>query len=263
MILSGDRSITQFQQEFMGLINKHERILYALLYKRPFILRHEYDDYLQEMIMAAWKQFYTWEDWKDKIAFSTWLTVRAVGAITSYSRSLKNCFKVENKYVSRYMLYENMTLFDLPDDVDERNPHIDGLLMAINDLSDEDQLALYKYIKFKETGILLKMAIAEGKQPKWYSVKFQHIKKIIIAKKDRYFEGIIVSESKMAIAKKGSISSSRRAVEQIDLITGKVIREWESMDEAEKNGYNASHIIAVCRMRRTHHQGYIWRYCSN
>ena len=44
-------------------------------------------------------------------------------------------------------------------------------------------------------------------------------------------------------------------------LDGEFVREWESAKQAEKEGgFSNSHIISVCKGKRPHHKGYIWRY---
>ena len=44
-------------------------------------------------------------------------------------------------------------------------------------------------------------------------------------------------------------------------LDGEFVREWESAIQAEREGgFSNSHIISVCKGKRPHHKGYIWRY---
>ena len=44
-------------------------------------------------------------------------------------------------------------------------------------------------------------------------------------------------------------------------LDGEFVREWDSAIQAEREGgFSNSHIIAVCKGKRPHHKGYIWRY---
>ena len=44
-------------------------------------------------------------------------------------------------------------------------------------------------------------------------------------------------------------------------LDGEFVREWESATQAEREGgYQHGHIISVCKGKRPHHKGYIWKY---
>ena len=44
-------------------------------------------------------------------------------------------------------------------------------------------------------------------------------------------------------------------------LDGEFVREWESAKQAEKEGgFDNGHIISVCKGKRPHHKGYIWKY---
>lgn len=49
---------------------------------------------------------------------------------------------------------------------------------------------------------------------------------------------------------------------KIDQFTkdGRFIKTWLSSQEAERNGYQHTHIIKCCKNKRKSHAGYIWRY---
>ena len=42
--------------------------------------------------------------------------------------------------------------------------------------------------------------------------------------------------------------------------TGEFVREWPSISEAERNGFNNGHIASCCRGERQTHKGYVWKY---
>lgn len=42
--------------------------------------------------------------------------------------------------------------------------------------------------------------------------------------------------------------------------TGEFIKEWSSIMEAERNGFNNGNIVSCCRGKRKSHKGFIWRY---
>ena len=53
-----------------------------------------------------------------------------------------------------------------------------------------------------------------------------------------------------------------KAVQALDKVTGEVVMEFQSAMEAERHGFNNSHVSACCRGERKSHKGYIWRYTS-
>lgn len=42
--------------------------------------------------------------------------------------------------------------------------------------------------------------------------------------------------------------------------TGELVREWPSIGEVDRNGYNKGAVAACCRGERKSHKGFIWRY---
>ena len=51
----------------------------------------------------------------------------------------------------------------------------------------------------------------------------------------------------------------RKKVYQYDL-NGNLIKEWISVNDAGRNGYNQGHVAACCRGERKTHKGFIWSY---
>ena len=43
-------------------------------------------------------------------------------------------------------------------------------------------------------------------------------------------------------------------------LDGQFVKEWSSIMECKRNGYNHGHIIECCRKNRKTHKGFIWRY---
>ena len=43
-------------------------------------------------------------------------------------------------------------------------------------------------------------------------------------------------------------------------LDGQFVKEWESINEADRNGYNHGHIAACCLGKRKTHKGFIWEY---
>lgn len=41
---------------------------------------------------------------------------------------------------------------------------------------------------------------------------------------------------------------------------GEFVKEWASMAEADRNGFNLKNISACCRGKRKTHHGYVWKY---
>lgn len=51
-----------------------------------------------------------------------------------------------------------------------------------------------------------------------------------------------------------------KRIDQIDAVTGEVIRQWASTMECGRNGYMQSHVSACARGERKTHKGYVWKY---
>lgn len=59
----------------------------------------------------------------------------------------------------------------------------------------------------------------------------------------------------------GAKSPRRRRIVQLDL-DGNFIREWDCIADAQTT-YNTAHISAVCRGKRHHDKGFIWKYTED
>lgn len=55
-------------------------------------------------------------------------------------------------------------------------------------------------------------------------------------------------------------ASRSKAVQALDPKTLEVVYEFPSTQEAQRQGFNSSHISACCLGKRKTHKGYIWRY---
>ena len=51
-----------------------------------------------------------------------------------------------------------------------------------------------------------------------------------------------------------------KCVDQIDAITGEVIRQWKSTQECGRNGYSNSMVSLCARGLRKTYKGFIWKY---
>lgn len=55
-----------------------------------------------------------------------------------------------------------------------------------------------------------------------------------------------------------------KRVEQIDKITGEVLRQWDRVADIERElGYSARNIASCCRGERKSANNFIWKYVSN
>ena len=61
-----------------------------------------------------------------------------------------------------------------------------------------------------------------------------------------------------AIARR--VEKQSKQVDQLDGVTGKLIRRWESTNECGRNGYTQSSVSQCCRGLRKKHKGYTWRF---
>lgn len=82
-------------------------------------------------------------------------------------------------------------------------------------------------------------------------------KKISNTKKGNTF---ISEQQKKQISNTLKITSTlKKKVGQYTL-DGELIKVWESMQEAQRNGFKQAHISSCCRGERKTHKGYIWKY---
>lgn len=57
-------------------------------------------------------------------------------------------------------------------------------------------------------------------------------------------------------------AANNKPIQGLDKITGEVVYEFSSINEAQRHGFNAGHISKCCRGERKSHGGYIWRYAE-
>lgn len=51
------------------------------------------------------------------------------------------------------------------------------------------------------------------------------------------------------------------AIEQV-AFDGTIVKKWNSLHEAGRNGFSIGHICQCCKGKRHYHKGYIWRYAE-
>ena len=61
------------------------------------------------------------------------------------------------------------------------------------------------------------------------------------------------------VAAKNTNGKRSKPVLQYDL-NGNLIKEWKSISECGRNGYNQGHVAECCNSKRKTHKGFIWRY---
>lgn len=54
-----------------------------------------------------------------------------------------------------------------------------------------------------------------------------------------------------------------KRVDQIDSITGEVLRQWNSTQDSTTEGYNEGAVAACARSKIKKYKGYIWKYVSS
>ena len=65
-------------------------------------------------------------------------------------------------------------------------------------------------------------------------------------------------------AHKQAISDAMKGVNAKKVIqytkSGEFVREWESIAECDRNGYNQGHVADCCQGKQKTHKGFIWKY---
>lgn len=56
-----------------------------------------------------------------------------------------------------------------------------------------------------------------------------------------------------------AVKHTRKRVDQIDMVTGEVIKTWDSIKDAAEYGFNRSCISLCCNGKLKKHKGYIWK----
>ena len=64
--------------------------------------------------------------------------------------------------------------------------------------------------------------------------------------------------TKYWLGKKGFRHHSSKPI--VQSFNGTIVKIWDSMSDAHRNGYNAGHICDCCKNNRPHHRGYNWNY---
>ena len=54
-----------------------------------------------------------------------------------------------------------------------------------------------------------------------------------------------------------------KAVEAVDMVSGRVVYIFPSTREAQRQGFNSGHVSACCNGKLKSHGGFIWRYKEN
>ena len=68
-------------------------------------------------------------------------------------------------------------------------------------------------------------------------------------------------KTKLSAAHKGKYNTKcSKAVQALDKVTGEVIYEFPSAQEAQRQGFIQSAVSACCNGNRKSHKGYIWRF---
>ena len=57
-----------------------------------------------------------------------------------------------------------------------------------------------------------------------------------------------------------SAEKQSKRVDQIDKVTGEVVRQWASTWECHRNGFDHGAVAACARGERKTHKGYVWKY---
>lgn len=70
-------------------------------------------------------------------------------------------------------------------------------------------------------------------------------------------KNIIHCKTKQAIEK--SIKAKSTPIEQLT-ISKKLIKKWDSMNDAKRAGYHAGHISECCNGLKKQYKGFIWRF---
>lgn len=238
--------------EFSALIVEYTPVIYSIINKNEFIKRCDREDYYQEAVAYAWERYYMFDITKG--SFVGWLYQTCLWGIALYR-------KKSRRYQDRNSLYESVT--DLPEVEDEpyQEDHIEGLRVAILTLPARKQRVVQMYLDDED---LCKRSTADGYLPCYYYSVMASVRRFIRDNRNRFFEGIYVSERKLIVNPNGRINERSPSSKIIEMRTmsGELVRTFPSMAEAERQGFNISNISACCIGKRNFAAGYRWCFAG-
>ena len=68
----------------------------------------------------------------------------------------------------------------------------------------------------------------------------------------------MVQESKELLKKTTNGKLSKPVLQYT--LNGEFVREWESIAECDRNGFNQGNVVACCQGKQKTHKGHIWKY---
>jgi len=247
----GKSDYTDEQREYFNKrIPKYMPVLYNVASKLPFINQWNREDYLQEALMHAWLNFYTYEPAiNDGQKFGSWIkVVGRSGMHQCYFRFFRGW------YVREF----DAERTDMPDEVDEsREAKILALYQSLDTLSLQDREVA---ILFMNSVPGAEAAERVGMSRDSYYSKVQQLKGILKEKIEFFLFGIKATQK--PYFGKGQFSREKMPVEQYDLL-GKFVALYPSMESTKEAGFDPTAVSRVINKRCKTHKGFMWKLAKN
>jgi RNA polymerase sigma factor (sigma-70 family) len=264
--MMNDALVNINQSVLMLLWDAHKEVVESVIHahKYSFIKPHERDDYRQEIFIKVFTGFHKWPKYRSNgMEFKAWLYILARAAVIDYrNRLVLGTGKVFLQ--GRYKYVENMDILEaVHEEYNEDN--LRALDNAVNDLKPDHQKVIQMYYH----GVsFLRASLIDGRGSRYYQWEFTKIKQRLRAIKDNYWQDMRIGDditNKEYHGLKGDDwvkyrnNFQSKPVLQISY-EGKIIKEWASIKEAARGGFDRTNIIECAKGRCQSSNGFIWLY---
>jgi len=240
------------EKYFVSLMNENKGFLIYLINSYSFVKdRSDANDYYQQIMLYAWLRFAKYQP-HPEYTFTTWIRRTAKWAILQYYNNYK-------QHKAKILYEENIaSWYDEADSI-YNEEHIEALHSAINALPDDKKEVVQMFLNEED---LRKKSIELGHRHNYLNGKMSSIRKLLLDNRHKHFPGMRVAERKLTVIPseyRNERHWASKPVEMLDM-EGKFIKLFPSTMEAERQGFNAKNIHAVCNGKCLSSRGYKWRY---
>lgn len=239
------------EQRFLDLIKEKQGFIRWFMNKFSFIVDSNRDDYYQEIICVAWKNFHSYQP---NTNFVTWLYRQAEWAVLAFRKKTRRHYD----WTSYHENFKD-TDFDIPEEVDTFFEDYEPLLNAISDLPPSLRRPVEIYLQ-GEGRSLGKAAVSAGKARTYYNSALYKARQHILKNRHKYFDEMVVAPEKLEKREMpASMIRETRPVEMRDA-DGRFIKAYASTQAVVVDGFSQANVVACCSGKRVSHKGYRWNY---